>query len=167
MKIVTPRSRYFCRSAGVVSVPIAMRMPLPSSCSATFCMHASTVLSGVVGMEVERELEVVRAPGHVGDARSDEAGDVGHRLDGLDLNAEQDGLVPPGGVLAPRGRRGAGAQTQSVGPAPAPPPDRAVVGEVDGVLYGRRLHDFGNERAGDAEVEEAADLVGVARVRDA
>ena len=104
----------------------------------------------------------------MGDARSDEAGDVRHRLDGLDLDAEQDGLRSTRRRTR-AGRSGAVlvAQAQSVGPAPAAPPDRAVVGEVERVLDGRRLHDLGNERAGDAEVEEAADLVGVARVRDA
>jgi hypothetical protein len=30
-KIVTPRSRYFCRSSGLVPVPIAMRTPVPAS----------------------------------------------------------------------------------------------------------------------------------------
>ena len=41
------------------------------------------------------------------DGRSDETGDVRDGLDGLDLNRKQDGLVPPGSVLAARGRSGA------------------------------------------------------------
>jgi hypothetical protein len=58
----------------------------------------------------------------------------------LVLAQRAEGLIPPGSVLAPPGRSRAVPQTQSVGTAPAPPPDRAVVGEVDGVLYRRRLH---------------------------
>ncbi len=45
-KIVTPKSRYFCRSAAAVAVPIAIRIPVPLSCSATLFMQASTVLKG-------------------------------------------------------------------------------------------------------------------------
>src|SRR6266851_10003837 len=88
-------------------------------------------LEGEVGMEVQRELEVVRAPGHVGDPRSDEAGNVRHGLDRFNLDTEQDSFVPPGRVLAPSSRSSAGSKAESVGTAPAPPPERAVVGEIE------------------------------------
>src|SRR5919199_1800732 len=101
-------------------------------------------------MLLERKLQVIWSPSNVRDAWFDKLPDVADRFYRLNLNAQQQGLVPPVGVGASGSRGGVVAQAEPVRTAPAPPPDGAVVREVDGILDSSFLHHLGDQRADDA-----------------